>query len=480
MKIPTTPPGGAPYYHGPPVNGMEMNPQWQGNGVVIDGGAPGNGAAYLLPHPVHPAGFAPPAGYYGPGVSPPAPAAGPAVPQDFSEYMWMENEEEFDKQVMQQLEEEALMEQCIEAMLADEREAQNRGSSDASLEEQVSKSTLNPLAAEFVPTFAPSALPVAGPSDLDVQSSAPALSANTSKSVESSMSELSISQTSDAPTESSKSSTGEIPEELCNLPLDATTIRQEPDKEEIDTKIIKNEPVIAVCVIPDKSEKIDSAKSAPKEETTKKPTEAKSKVESAKVQSKQNQESKDSKPVPKSDSTVSHKGTKTQDSKPDVVAKKNETNISKTNQSKNVTSGNAKGKAPEVKAKETEKPKPSVEIVTEPTISGAPVTPEAEKPPSAPAVFNYAAAARANLPAKPSQPTIAQTTTPVVSAQQPIVKQDSVSKEVPTSTSVNQNSTSKPQVKPGPKQIKPNRDSKDSKGPTATRGGAAGPRKNKK
>lgn len=29
MKIPTTPPGGAPYYHGPPVNGMEMNPQWQ-------------------------------------------------------------------------------------------------------------------------------------------------------------------------------------------------------------------------------------------------------------------------------------------------------------------------------------------------------------------------------------------------------------------------------------------------------------------
>jgi len=46
----------------------------------------------------------------------------PATPGDFSEYMWMENEEEFDKQVMQQLEEEALMEQCIEAMLEDEQE----------------------------------------------------------------------------------------------------------------------------------------------------------------------------------------------------------------------------------------------------------------------------------------------------------------------------------------------------------------------
>ncbi|XP_026465034.1 uncharacterized protein LOC113367662 [Ctenocephalides felis] len=47
----------------------------------------------------------------------------PRLDEDFSEYLWMENEEEFDKQVMQQLEEEALMEQCIEAMLEDEREA---------------------------------------------------------------------------------------------------------------------------------------------------------------------------------------------------------------------------------------------------------------------------------------------------------------------------------------------------------------------
>ncbi|XP_063231802.1 polyadenylate-binding protein-interacting protein 2 [Bacillus rossius redtenbacheri] len=49
----------------------------------------------------------------------------PTSDGDFSEYMWMENEEEFDKEVMQQLEEEALMEQCIEAMLEDEREIRN-------------------------------------------------------------------------------------------------------------------------------------------------------------------------------------------------------------------------------------------------------------------------------------------------------------------------------------------------------------------
>ena len=41
---------------------------------------------------------------------------------DFSEYLWMENEEEFDTEEMKRLEEEALMEQCIEAMLEDEIE----------------------------------------------------------------------------------------------------------------------------------------------------------------------------------------------------------------------------------------------------------------------------------------------------------------------------------------------------------------------
>uniref|UniRef100_A0A0V0G895 Uncharacterized protein n=1 Tax=Triatoma dimidiata TaxID=72491 RepID=A0A0V0G895_TRIDM len=80
---------------------------------------------------------------------------------DFSEYMWMENEEEFDKQVMKQLEEEALMEQCIEAMLEDELENKPQENGDFVYDfqkmcvqekaELARKSTLNPDAAEFVP-----------------------------------------------------------------------------------------------------------------------------------------------------------------------------------------------------------------------------------------------------------------------------------------------------------------------------------------
>uniref|UniRef100_T1DJ01 Putative polya-binding protein n=1 Tax=Psorophora albipes TaxID=869069 RepID=T1DJ01_9DIPT len=99
-------------------------------------------------------------------------AGGPNFDEDFSEYMWMENEEEFDKQEMQRLEEEALMEQCIEAMLQDELEAQQTGGDssesskdlcnalstlEVSSDQKVSveKSTLNPLAAEFVPSVVP-------------------------------------------------------------------------------------------------------------------------------------------------------------------------------------------------------------------------------------------------------------------------------------------------------------------------------------
>lgn len=99
---------------------------------------------------------------------------GPNFDEDFSEYMWMENEEEFDKQEMQRLEEEALMEQCIEAMIQDEMEARekqvqttNSAATDGSesakdlcnalstLKVNVEKSTLNPLAAEFVPSVLP-------------------------------------------------------------------------------------------------------------------------------------------------------------------------------------------------------------------------------------------------------------------------------------------------------------------------------------
>uniref|UniRef100_A0A0A9XLK2 Polyadenylate-binding protein-interacting protein 2B n=1 Tax=Lygus hesperus TaxID=30085 RepID=A0A0A9XLK2_LYGHE len=93
----------------------------------------------------------------------PADGKGNDVPSDFSEYMWMENEEEFDQEVMKQLEEEALMEQCIEAMLEDELENKESEHSSTELlsdlqklcvqdhENLARKSTLNPNAAEFVP-----------------------------------------------------------------------------------------------------------------------------------------------------------------------------------------------------------------------------------------------------------------------------------------------------------------------------------------
>ncbi|XP_066158588.1 polyadenylate-binding protein-interacting protein 2B [Euwallacea fornicatus] len=70
---------------------------------------------------------------------------------DFSEYMWMENEEEFDKEVMQRLEEEALMEECIAYMSTENGSYQNssEGSGDSI---EVTTSKLNPEAAEFVPS----------------------------------------------------------------------------------------------------------------------------------------------------------------------------------------------------------------------------------------------------------------------------------------------------------------------------------------
>uniref|UniRef100_A0A182JVU9 Uncharacterized protein n=1 Tax=Anopheles christyi TaxID=43041 RepID=A0A182JVU9_9DIPT len=111
-------------------------------------------------------------------------STGPA--DDFAEYMWMENEDEFDMQEMQRLEEEELMDQCIEAMMMDEMATAERIASTALVgnvpresglmnilsslqldkEQQgqqslirqakdvnVEQSTLNPLAAEFVPSL---------------------------------------------------------------------------------------------------------------------------------------------------------------------------------------------------------------------------------------------------------------------------------------------------------------------------------------
>ncbi|XP_060537110.1 polyadenylate-binding protein-interacting protein 2B [Cylas formicarius] len=70
---------------------------------------------------------------------------------DFSEYMWMENEEEFDKEVMQRLEEEELMEECMEAFMSEENSAPTATQSALTVSESVQNSKLNPEAAEFVP-----------------------------------------------------------------------------------------------------------------------------------------------------------------------------------------------------------------------------------------------------------------------------------------------------------------------------------------
>ncbi|XP_013102925.1 polyadenylate-binding protein-interacting protein 2B [Stomoxys calcitrans] len=83
---------------------------------------------------------------------------------DFSEYLWMENEEEFDKTELQRLEDEDLMKECLDAMLDDELEEQinewekvkndelNAALSSLAVSEwNVANSLLNPLAAEFIP-----------------------------------------------------------------------------------------------------------------------------------------------------------------------------------------------------------------------------------------------------------------------------------------------------------------------------------------
>ncbi|XP_014282327.1 polyadenylate-binding protein-interacting protein 2 [Halyomorpha halys] len=77
---------------------------------------------------------------------------------DFTEYLWMENEEEFDEEVLKQLEEEALMDDCMEAMLEEEmmmmnlNEYSNLDGADLEQHEDlVEMSLLNPNAAEFVP-----------------------------------------------------------------------------------------------------------------------------------------------------------------------------------------------------------------------------------------------------------------------------------------------------------------------------------------
>ncbi|CAH1388355.1 unnamed protein product [Nezara viridula] len=76
---------------------------------------------------------------------------------DFTEYLWMENEEEFDEEVLKQLEEEALMDECMEAMLEEEmmlmdlNDYWTNGVVPGGDENIAERSLLNPDADEFVP-----------------------------------------------------------------------------------------------------------------------------------------------------------------------------------------------------------------------------------------------------------------------------------------------------------------------------------------
>ncbi|KAM8908907.1 polyadenylate-binding protein-interacting protein 2-like [Spinachia spinachia] len=71
----------------------------------------------------------------------------------FAEYMWMENEEEFNRQVEEELWEEEFREQCFQEMLEEEEQWEwFIPSRDLpQLQELVMKSSLNPNAKEFTP-----------------------------------------------------------------------------------------------------------------------------------------------------------------------------------------------------------------------------------------------------------------------------------------------------------------------------------------
>jgi hypothetical protein len=70
--------------------------------MVMDAPPPSNGGPYMMPmqHP-HAMPYGQP-GYYPPNISPQGPPPNgqqTGNPTDFSEYLWMENEEDFDKEV---------------------------------------------------------------------------------------------------------------------------------------------------------------------------------------------------------------------------------------------------------------------------------------------------------------------------------------------------------------------------------------------
>ncbi|XP_071894036.1 polyadenylate-binding protein-interacting protein 2B isoform X1 [Anas platyrhynchos] len=83
----------------------------------------------------------------------------------FAEYMWMENEEDFDRQVEEELQEQEFLDRCFQEMLEEEDRdwfipardlPQNQlngvtGTHGHASEDILSKSNLNPDAKEFIP-----------------------------------------------------------------------------------------------------------------------------------------------------------------------------------------------------------------------------------------------------------------------------------------------------------------------------------------
>ncbi|NXH27070.1 PAI2B protein, partial [Myiagra hebetior] len=86
--------------------------------------------------------------------------------EPFAEYLWMENEEDFNRQVEEELQEQEFLDRCFQEMLDEEERdwfipARDLPQGMAPLQQQLhgadgaqeilSKSTLNPDAKEFVP-----------------------------------------------------------------------------------------------------------------------------------------------------------------------------------------------------------------------------------------------------------------------------------------------------------------------------------------
>ncbi|XP_026325486.1 fibrous sheath CABYR-binding protein-like [Hyposmocoma kahamanoa] len=201
--------------------------------------------------------------------------------------------------VMQQLEEEALMEQCIEAMLEDEqRERQrphnghnnhhfpttsNGSAGEFSLEEAVSRSTLNPLAAEFVPSGRPPP-----PTTEEKQESPPEASAEPVRAEEESSAseEHSHSKTDESqPTEPPEVSAADI------APIEKRPKEKKPEKKPELKKPAKQEPkkkpqvVKSDTKVPAKKKEVKAVKSEVKiEDKIEEITTATAAIDSPKLQ----------------------------------------------------------------------------------------------------------------------------------------------------------------------------------------------------